>query len=133
MESLRSWQANVLEDCVYASVDLLLETTIALVVHDSEVGMANPRIDELLVRDNGLLCCLIPCFVVNIGIELGCTSCSCNHMHDCFVASVPQLNCAPRSLIEEGLPDFVSSEAPPIHDTSVAKNHRLLFGIDCCL
>jgi len=115
-------QADRLEHGIDASLNFAFETIGVVVVNDSELRVAYPRINQLFVECYRLVNRLIARFIVDIGVEGRCAVGSRHHVDDSFVPTITQLDRAPVGLIEECLPDLIRCVCLAIHNTTIAEN-----------
>ena len=119
MVSSWGWKSNGLEYGVDTSVNLSCKAVPFCVINNSELGVTNPRVDEILIKCFSLWDTLVSSFVVGITVELFGAFSGCDHVDYSFVAAVTQLDCTPMSLVEEGLPDLFRSVRFTIHHTTI--------------
>lgn len=100
MISLGGWQANYCEYRSNAAVYLVFEVLALQVLNNTEVGMAYPGVDELFIKFDCFIYCLVSCLIVLTTIELLRTISSCHHVNDSFIAFVSELDGVPGSVVK---------------------------------
>lgn len=70
-------QTDKLEDSLEAVVDLVLES-LKIILNDTEMWVADPGIDELLIEHLSIFNSLVSCLIVTICVELDCSLGCCD-------------------------------------------------------
>ena len=85
---LRRGQANGFAHRGYSPVYFAIESPRILVINDSELGVAYPRVNQFSVKSNCFFNCLVACLVVCRSVEFHCTIRRGHHVYDGLIASI---------------------------------------------
>lgn len=127
---LRRWQANCFEDSGDRISNLSFKASRVVVVDDAELGVTDPRINQLLVQSYRLIDRLISSLVVRVGVELRGAIRSRDHVDNSLVAAITQLNRAPMCIVKERLPNFSRRIGLAVHHASITNDYRRLLRFD---
>lgn len=115
------WKANKFQKSAQTLVYFLRECSNVL--DNAKVRMADPSVDKPFIKGYGFWDVFISGFVINTRVEcLSSVSCS-NHMDDCLIPSISQVNSAPSSFIQYRLPNILITVSRSVHNTSIAQDN----------
>lgn len=94
-----------------------------------ELGMANPRINQLLVNTASFFQSLFSWVVVGVRslVKLLSAISGRFHVNDSLITTISQLDRRPAHFIQDRLPNVFIRVRSSVHNTTVIKNNRVFF------
>ena len=119
LDKSRGWrQSDEFQYGLQAVIYFALEAQ-PIILDDTEMWVADPRVNQFLVEILSLFDAFISCLIILIGEKLFRTLGRSDEVDNRLVSSISELHSAPASFVQDCLPDIFICVSWAIHHTSI--------------